>query len=164
MAPRSGDRKPVRVGPRMHRQGAWQVQGPENRRLKGRVNGVSVVAPRFVRHGAVLQQDLPRARRRQRDSKASRRTLRCPSRGHIPTVSGRRAPWVSVPGCRTRRTGPLVMSSYQCRRGSARGRLCVDPDQLVSARRLSGSPGGGTTTSPRAWPPLPDRRRHRPRP
>ena len=30
--------------------------------------------------------------------------------GHIPTVTGERAPWVSGPGCRTRRTGPLVMS------------------------------------------------------
>ena len=37
---------------------------------------------------------------------------------HIPTPRGGRAPWVSVPGCWTRRTGPLLMSArlYRARR------------------------------------------------
>ena len=105
--PCPGDREVGGVGSRMDGTPLELV----DRRVDERVNGGSVVARQFFRHVVCLHRDIQRARRRQRDRRASRRTLCCPFRGHIPTVTGGRAPWVSVPGCRTRLTGPLVMSS-----------------------------------------------------
>ena len=58
---------------------------------------------------------------------------------HIPTPRGGRAPWVSVPGCWTRRTGPLLMSARLYRRAGRRtpdrSRPLAPPVADLGARR-----------------------------
>src|SRR5690606_39493118 len=49
------------------------------------------------------------------------RTLRCPVRDHIPPRERRRAPWVSVPGCWTRRRATPDVGRRPYRRASLVG-------------------------------------------
>ena len=74
------------------------------------VDGGSVTARPFVRHKAGLLTGRTSALCADGGTRrlAGGHFVALP--GHILTVTGERAPWVSVPGCWTRRTGPLVMT------------------------------------------------------
>ena len=120
--------------------GDWEVLRVAAR-MTGQVDRVEPSVARRVASHVSSAGTNHRARNRQLGRRAPTGHFVAPvRRPHPHPLPDGRAPWVSVPGCRTRKTGPLVMSKGSLRFGGPPATSCSGAATL--GRRVPFPPPG----------------------